>query len=319
MLLGNVCEQGTVPNCYAVHGWCTSFAAYLRRIGAGDVIIEKPNPVDRAPDDKYYAPILTTFRLPGVAYRNDGPRLTKKMVVDYIGERKALTRGYGGNRTIAMSSLTSTCVWLLWQSSADFRSALREMFRRRNSEIPADWNKTIEDMFSGGEKQDTAERRQGIRKENVGKAIVPFELYCSLGLSLIRADNLFAWLYMLVQWNTCCRSDSVRTICVQHLKVSGDAITIAFPQTKCDQEGSAIQISRSPALHMRKHKWSLTTSNMLKTLPSCDQPRHPPLKLWKQGDRIGGDLHRLGSPTRSTVTGKPCPTCAECPSPSAMS
>jgi hypothetical protein len=112
------------------------------------------------------------------------------------------------------------------------------MFKDRRAKIPYEWNTSIEQMFSGGDRLDTEQRRRGERNDEVGKAVVPYQLFRALGSSLLAADNLFSWTYMLIQWNTCCRSDSVRTICFQHLKVAGDALTISFPQTKCDQEGT---------------------------------------------------------------------------------
>lgn len=67
-------------------------------------MIEERNPVTRGSNDKSYAPVLTRFRLPTL---DEDPVLDIESVGNYIGDRKAMARGYKGNPTICMQSLTS--------------------------------------------------------------------------------------------------------------------------------------------------------------------------------------------------------------------
>jgi hypothetical protein len=69
-----------------------------------DIVIEEPNPVTRSASDKMYMQTLVRFKLPML---DPEPCLELSTLLNYIGEKKVRSKGYKGNKTISMQSLTS--------------------------------------------------------------------------------------------------------------------------------------------------------------------------------------------------------------------
>jgi hypothetical protein len=58
--------------------------------------------------------------------------------------------------------------------------------------------------------------------------------------STLQTTATFAWCFIVLQWNLMSRSESVASICLQHLSWQGDCLVILVPKTKTDQSASSI-------------------------------------------------------------------------------
>ncbi|KAG9401806.1 hypothetical protein AC1031_021973 [Aphanomyces cochlioides] len=72
-----------------------------------------------------------------------------------------------------------------------------------------------------------------------GKDPLPYSLYQALcRAALKRQDNAFAHFFLTTQWNLMCRSESVQTLCTEHLSSQDDSIGCVMYKSKTNQEGS---------------------------------------------------------------------------------
>ncbi len=56
----------------------------------------------------------------------------------------------------------------------------------------------------------------------------------------LQTTATFAWCFIVLQWNLMSRSESVASICLQHLSWQGDCLVILVPKTKTDQSATSI-------------------------------------------------------------------------------
>ena len=89
--------------------------------------------------------------------------------------------------------------------------------------------------------------RQVCAKWTQGEAHMPFSTYRRLGAATLATSSreaIFVRTYMILTWNLMCRSASTGAIQLDHIDWFEDALTIAFYQTKADQEGERTRDAR---------------------------------------------------------------------------
>ncbi|OWZ23123.1 hypothetical protein PHMEG_0002045 [Phytophthora megakarya] len=90
-----------------------------------------------------------------------------------------------------------------------------------------------------GLKRVEVENDQAGGERKPGKEPLTFSLYTQLAeRTLGLADDGFAHLFLLSQWNLMCRSKSVETLHISHLHSADDSIECLLHKTKTSQEGS---------------------------------------------------------------------------------
>jgi hypothetical protein len=120
-----------------------------------------------------------------------------------------------------------------------FRSAIKDLYRRKKMVVP---NAYLEDMktFFSGLKRINADNVQSGYVKNSGKIPLSYSDYAGLcRATLALDDGGFAHLFLTTQWNLMCRSRSVETLDVRHLTSRDDSIGCILFKTKTDQEGRA--------------------------------------------------------------------------------
>ena len=74
-----------------------------------------------------------------------------------------------------------------------------------------------------------------------GKHHLTFQGYCALAKSLLTSEDpsqtLFAWPYLLLQWNLVARTTTVASMMMEHISWEAGALLISTPKHKGDQEG----------------------------------------------------------------------------------
>ena len=125
-----------------------------------------------------------------------------------------------------------------------YRSAIKDLYRRKRIPLPAEYGDDMKTFFSGMKRIQTRNVQSGSAR-NSGKLPLSEHLYKRLCLETMRTeDNGFSHLFLVTQWNLMCRSKSVQTIQTQHFISKGDSIGCFLHQTKTNQEGNGPQDPR---------------------------------------------------------------------------
>ncbi|POM62610.1 LOW QUALITY PROTEIN: hypothetical protein PHPALM_28209 [Phytophthora palmivora] len=119
-----------------------------------------------------------------------------------------------------------------------YRSALKDLYRRKEVPIPVAYDKSMATFFSGLKRMQAAKYQASAPKES-GKDPLPYSLYQQLcKTTLERQDTGFAHFFLTTQWNLMCRSESVQTLCTQHLSAHDNSVGCTMHKSKTNQEGS---------------------------------------------------------------------------------
>jgi hypothetical protein len=137
------------------------------------------------------------------------------------------------------------------------KSALRWWYEENGTEIEHNLNKKLNSIISGYKRAISELKRQGKMKLKEGKSPLSFKNYKLLVQKIIKFSplnsnsnseqeskyeqnynqNIFAWAYLVLQWNLMARANNVATIMLNHIFWSEDSMIIAIPKSKTDQEG----------------------------------------------------------------------------------
>ena len=121
-----------------------------------------------------------------------------------------------------------------------YRAALFFAFRAVTPDrsVPLRWQQKLRRFFHGLRRLETIERQEGVRAPTSGKDAMPHALYVWLCDYFLRKGDTFAWVYLLLAWNTMSRTASVAGIALAHFTVQQDALGIYLPKTKNNQDGT---------------------------------------------------------------------------------
>ena len=74
-----------------------------------------------------------------------------------------------------------------------------------------------------------------------GKYHLPFQGYVAVAKLLLRSGRfdelLFAWPFLVLQWNLIARTATVSSMMMEHIGWEGDSLLISTPKNKGDKEG----------------------------------------------------------------------------------
>jgi len=119
-----------------------------------------------------------------------------------------------------------------------YRSAIKDLYRRNELPLPSVYEKSMSTFFSGL-KRLQASKLQGGAPTVSGKDPLPYSLYHKLcEATLFRQDAGFTHFFLTTQWNLMCRSDSVQSLCTEHLSAHDDSVGCIMHKSKTNQEGN---------------------------------------------------------------------------------
>ncbi len=128
------------------------------------------------------------------------------------------------------------------------RSAIVDLYTQANINLEETVSVEINNILDGYEKTINSCKLKGLMKITEGKnhlqyngySLLANKLFCSFP-STHRGGNwshsLFAWPFLVLQWNLISRSESVETLMYTHIKWEGDCVTIEEQGHKGDQTG----------------------------------------------------------------------------------
>nr|CAI72257.1 hypothetical protein PI35.0080 [Phytophthora infestans]CAI72348.1 hypothetical protein PI49.0560 [Phytophthora infestans] len=112
-----------------------------------------------------------------------------------------------------------------------YRSAIKDLYRRKEVPLPEAYDKQMATFFSGLKRLQAARFQSGAPKES-GKDPLPYSLYQQLcKATLERQDAGFAHFFLTTQWNLMCRSESVQRLCTQPLSAHDDSVGCTMHQS----------------------------------------------------------------------------------------
>ncbi|DAZ98074.1 TPA: hypothetical protein N0F65_001949, partial [Lagenidium giganteum] len=98
-----------------------------------------------------------------------------------------------------------------------FRSAVKDVYRRKRIPLPAAYDEDFKPFFSGIRRIQTEKLQKGGSKD-CGKQPLTYSLYMQLcTATLASGDGGVGHLFLITQWNLMCRSKSVETVHLDHL------------------------------------------------------------------------------------------------------
>lgn len=119
-----------------------------------------------------------------------------------------------------------------------YRSAIKDLCHRKAIPLPAAYSNSLATFFSGLKHMEAAKFQAGSARE-FGKDPLPYSLYRHLCReTLARQDGGFTHMFLTTQWNLMCRSESVQTLCTNHLSSHDDNIGCVMHKSKINQEAS---------------------------------------------------------------------------------
>lgn len=122
-----------------------------------------------------------------------------------------------------------------------YKSALKYAYREKKIPFPIELDDELEQFLDGWTREVSSLKQQGKMKVFEGKLPLSFDAYCTLAQAAFKMPNakqmMFVWSFLVLQWNLLARSESVANIMLPHISWLDDALVIATPKSKADQEG----------------------------------------------------------------------------------
>ena len=124
-----------------------------------------------------------------------------------------------------------------------YKSALVSLYTEAHAVIHADTNLRLESLLVGYTRRVADMKLAGLMPMLEGKLHLTFEGYRSLARAFFNAQPgqmLFAWPYLVLQWNIIARAASVASLMMEHVSWEADALLLTLPKHKGDQDGSNV-------------------------------------------------------------------------------
>jgi hypothetical protein len=122
-----------------------------------------------------------------------------------------------------------------------YKSALVSLYKERSLQLEPDINQRLESLLVGYQRRVAELKMSGKMAIFEGKLHLTFEGYRVLARALLKAlpsQMLFAWPYLLLQWNLIARAKTVALLMMEHISWEADALLVSIPKHKGDQEGA---------------------------------------------------------------------------------
>lgn len=126
-------------------------------------------------------------------------------------------------------------------TSRHYKSALVWLYKEKKLIIADDINQELETLLNGYQRRVATFRSEGKMPVFEGKYHLTFDGYRLLARMLMKCDQfnqmLFAWPYLIIQWNLIARAITVADLMMEHVGWQSDSLLISTPKHKGDQEG----------------------------------------------------------------------------------
>ena len=123
-----------------------------------------------------------------------------------------------------------------------YKSAIVFKYRVEKVTIDPILDQALEDFLEGYQRQVGIYKTMGILPTMEGKMHLSFAGYEAIAKQLIGHRNtnsmVFSWPYFLLQWNLMVRSESVAAAMLEHFSWKEDALVVAIPKHKSDQQAA---------------------------------------------------------------------------------
>ena len=122
-----------------------------------------------------------------------------------------------------------------------YKSALVWYYKEHGLPLPADANQRVEMVLDGYQRKVAVWKLEGKMPVFEGKLHLTFEGYRLLARAFFKSSSsqmLFAWPYLVMQWNLMARATSVASLMMEHVSWETDALIVSLPKHKGDQEGT---------------------------------------------------------------------------------
>lgn len=101
--------------------------------------------------------------------------------------------------------------------------------------FPAAFETSLSDFYKGLRRKDAKEKQDGTRTAKTGKYDMPLPVYEWLCRYFLKKGDVFSWTYLVLCWNTMCRTNNIAGMKTSHLCIVEDAFGVYTPKTKADQ------------------------------------------------------------------------------------
>ncbi|ETN22049.1 hypothetical protein PPTG_02102 [Phytophthora nicotianae INRA-310] len=121
-----------------------------------------------------------------------------------------------------------------------YRSAVKDIYRQKRVALPVEYADDMKTLYQGFKRVEATRNQAGAGEAKMaGKMALPYSTYTqACKETLVLSDGGFSHLYLTLQWNLMCRSQSVETINSGHLSNEDDSIGIVFHKSKANQDGT---------------------------------------------------------------------------------
>jgi hypothetical protein len=130
---------------------------------------------------------------------------------------------------------------LAFSSVKMYNSALKWWYKEHKLIIAPEVNLELDTLLKGYQRRVSELKLDGKMPVFEGKYHLPFEGYCTLASLLFKSADvsqmLFAWPFLVLQWNLIARTATVSSMMMEHIGWESDALLISTPKHKGDQEG----------------------------------------------------------------------------------
>jgi hypothetical protein len=126
-------------------------------------------------------------------------------------------------------------------SVKQYKSALKWYYKECRLIIDPGVNQELDTLLRGYQRRVSEFKLDGKMPVFEGKYHLPFDGYRTVAALLFRSEPfnqmLFAWPFLILQWNLIARTATVSSMMMEHIGWEGDALLITTPKHKGDQEG----------------------------------------------------------------------------------
>jgi hypothetical protein len=123
-----------------------------------------------------------------------------------------------------------------------YKSALKWYYKERKVIMTPEVDQELDSVLKGYTRRVSGLKLDGKMAVFEGKYHLPFEGYRVLATLLFQYahfnEMLFAWPFLVLQWNLIARTATVASMMMEHIGWEGDALTVSTPKHKGDQEGA---------------------------------------------------------------------------------
>lgn len=120
-----------------------------------------------------------------------------------------------------------------------YRDAIQWGAKMAKQLLPSDFYRETEQYLRSYKRMLATERRKGNVEENATDPI-PVPVYRLLLRRSIETNNMFAWLWTLLQWNCMARSSSIDALGLHNFSLGIDSIVIKYDDSKADKAGEKL-------------------------------------------------------------------------------